>query len=198
MSGDSSHGMGAERGVRGRISLDPFLSCRAVSQTSASRYTPVGVDGLEVREWTLASPAAASSSASGAAAAFQGAKGSVAAVPSPWPRPSSPPTWCCCCFSAPSQGKDGLLALTILAGAAKISDLVQEEPVPPSHGAHLGPSSGLERAGMGWPCAWLLLFSILWCWISKVWKTAGCGGQAEPPTSTCPGITGSDSPGVGA
>lgn len=60
------------------------------------------------------------------------------------------------------------------------------------------PREQLERAGMGWPCTWLILFSILWCWSRKVWKTAGCGGQAEPPTSTCPGITGSDSPGVGA
>lgn len=121
-----------------------------MSQTSASHYTPVSVDGLEVWEWTLASPAAASSSVRGAAAAFQGATRSVAAVPLPWPCPFSPPTWCCCCFSAPSQGTDGLLALTIQAGAAKISDLVQEEPVPPSHGAHLPlPCQPQGAAGKG-------------------------------------------------
>lgn len=84
----------------------------------------------------------------GSSSRVQGAKRSVAAVPLPWPRPFSPPTWCC--FSAPSQGMDGLLALTIPAGAAKISDLVQEELVPPSHGAHLGPSSALPSPGSSW------------------------------------------------
>lgn len=133
-----------------------------------------------------------SSSVGGAAAVPQGAPQSLAAVP----LPLLSPTWCSCCFSAPSQGMDALLALTIPPGAAKISDLVQEEPVPPSHGAQPGlssalPSPGSSWRGQGWawPCARLILVSVLWCWSSEGWKAAVCGGQAEPPTSTCPGIT---------
>lgn len=47
---------------------------------------------------------------------------------------------------------EGLLALTIPAGAAKISDLVQEEPVPPSMGLTLGlplPWQPQRAAGKG-------------------------------------------------
>lgn len=67
----------------------------------------------------------------------------------------SPPTCCCCCSSAPSQGMDALLALTIPTGAAKISDLVQEELVPSFSGAQLRPSSALNPPrscwnGQGW------------------------------------------------
>lgn len=161
-------GMGAWR-----ISLDPSLSCHAGSHISASCFTPRRVDALEAWEWTW--PIQQLHPAQSGSSSFSREPSRVAAVPLPL---LSPP-WCCCCFSAPSQGMEGLLALTIPAGAAKISDLVQEEPVPPSMGSPwafpcpANPRELLERAGMGWPCSWPILLCVLWCWISKGWKTAG-------------------------
>lgn len=148
-------------------------------------HTPRRVDGLEGWEWSLGSSV----------------------------RPL-----CLCCGHIPSLPPPGagavpqpLLRAWIDSWLSpfqleqpKISDLVQEEPVPPSHGAHLRSSSALPSPGSCWKKqgwggpAWLILLSVLWYWISEVWTTAGCGGQAEPATSTCPGLTGSDLPGFRA
>lgn len=136
-----------------------------------------GVDGLEAWEWTLASPAAV----------LQGAQQSVAAVPLPWPRPLA-------AVAVPlpllRAWKDSWLSPFQLEQPKSLTwckkswgrlsmGLSLDLPLP------CIPKELLERAGLGWPCTWLILFSVLWCWSSKVWKTAaGFGGQAEPPSST--------------
>lgn len=125
--------------------------------------------------WPLQQPHPAQS---GEQQPFSGSPWSVAAVPLPWPCPfSHPPGAVAVPLPLLRARMDSWLSPFWLLEQPKISDLVQEEPVPPSHGAQ--PQA----------CpAWLILFSVLCCWISKTWKTAGCGGQAEPPTSTCPGL----------
>lgn len=175
-----------------------FLSCPAVSQTSAS-LPPL-------RGWTVWK------AGNGAWAAQSGEQQPFCRAHSVWQ------PLCLCPGHIPSLPPPGAGAVPqpllrawmdswlspFQLEQPKISDLVQEEPVPPSHGAHLRSSSALPSPGSCWKKqgwggpAWLILLSVLWCWISEVWTTAGCGGQAEPATSTCPGLTGSDLPGFRA
>lgn len=171
---------GAGCSIPGRISLDPSLSCPAGSQTSASCDT--------LRGWMVWKPGDGSwplqqlhPAQSGEQQPFSGSPWSVAAVPLPWPCPfSHPPGAVAVPLPLLRARMDSWLSPFWLLEQPKISDLVQEEPVPPSHGAQ--PQA----------CpAWLILFSVLCCWISKMWKTAGCGGQAEPPPAL-------GSPGFGA
>lgn len=149
---------GAELGIPGTISLDPFLSCRAVNQTSASPYSPRRVEDLEAWEWTLGSPAATSSSARGAAAVFQGALGAWQPCLCPGHVPSLPHLVLLlflCSFSwhgwTPGSHHSGWSSQKSLTWCKKNRchlpmGLTLDLPLP------CQPQGELERAGMGWPC----------------------------------------------
>lgn len=138
VNGDSLHSE-QEQSVPGSI---PVLPC--CEPDLSLLLHPPHREGLEAWEWTLASPAATSRQQQPAGSpAERGSRAFALAMP----LLSFP-----CCSSAPSQGMDGLLALIIPAGAAKISDLVQEELVPPRHGLSSGsplPCKPQGAAGKG-------------------------------------------------
>lgn len=151
---------------------------------SSLQLQPPRANRLEVRECTLDNPAAACSSweQSGAAAILQGAKRRAAVYLRVVRVPPLPP----------------LHPVAVCLSLLRIR--TQEELVPPSHGAHICPanpkgapgrgqglSSGAASGrGSGAPgSSSSLTFRARSATCGRVRRAAGCGGQAEPPTSLC-------------